>query len=52
MVDNGLSENGALAALTTNPANILGIKSLGNNRKGKLANLVIFTGPFSARMLR
>jgi imidazolonepropionase-like amidohydrolase len=46
MVENGLSENGALAALTINPANILGIsKFAGTIEKGKLANLVIFTGP-------
>lgn len=46
MVDNGLSENAALAALTTNPANILGIsKFAGTIEKGKLANMVIFTEP-------
>ncbi|WP_373493916.1 amidohydrolase family protein [Aquiflexum sp.] len=46
MVENGLSENGVLAALTTNPANILGIsKFTGTIEKGKLANLVIFTEP-------
>ncbi|WP_373520756.1 amidohydrolase family protein [Aquiflexum sp.] len=46
MVDNGLSENAALAALTTNPANILGIsKFAGTLEKGKLANMVIFTEP-------
>jgi imidazolonepropionase-like amidohydrolase len=46
MIENGLSENAALAALTTNPANILGIsKFAGTVEKGKLANLVIFTEP-------
>jgi len=46
MVENGLSENGALAALTTLPANILGIqKFAGTIEKGKLANMVIFTAP-------
>jgi imidazolonepropionase-like amidohydrolase len=46
MVDNGLSENGALAALTIHPANILGIqKFAGTIEKGKLANMVIFTAP-------
>ena len=46
MVANGLSENGALAALTTNPANILGIqKFAGTIEKGKLANMVIYTAP-------
>ncbi|MCF1751501.1 amidohydrolase family protein [Mariniradius sediminis] len=46
MAANGLSENGLVAALTTNPANILGIgKFAGTIEKGKLANLVIMTGP-------
>lgn len=46
MIENGLSENAALAALTTNPANILGIsKFAGTIEKGKLANMVIFNGP-------
>jgi imidazolonepropionase-like amidohydrolase len=46
MIENGLSENAALAALTTNPANILGIsKFAGTIEKGKLANMVILNGP-------
>lgn len=44
MIENGLSESGALAALTTNPARILGIeKFAGSLEKGKLANMVIMT---------
>lgn len=46
MIENGLSEDAALAALTTNPANILGIsKFAGTIEKGKLANMVILNGP-------
>jgi len=42
LIDNGLSENAALAALTTNPAKILGINHLlGTVEKGKIANLTI-----------
>lgn len=42
MVKNGLSEKAALAALTTNPAQILGISRVaGTIEKGKMANLVI-----------
>ena len=44
MVKNGLSEKAALAALTTNPAQILGIsKMAGTIEKGKMANFVIST---------
>lgn len=44
MVENGLSEEAALAALTTNPAGMLGLERvLGTVEKGKLANLVITT---------
>jgi hypothetical protein len=44
MISNGLSEKAALAALTTNPAAILGISSMaGTLEKGKLANLVLMT---------
>jgi imidazolonepropionase-like amidohydrolase len=44
MVKNGLSEKAALAALTTNPAQILGIsKVAGTIEKGKMANFVIST---------
>lgn len=46
MVENGLTENGALAALTINNANILGIqKFAGTLEKGKSANMVILTAP-------
>lgn len=42
LIDNGLSENGALAALTTNPTKILGLSHLlGTVEKGKIANLTI-----------
>ncbi len=44
MLDNGLSQKAALAALTTNPATILGVNGLvGTLEKGKLANLVLTT---------
>ncbi len=41
-VDNGLSNEAALAALTSNPASILGVANrLGTIEKGKIANLVL-----------
>ncbi|QDH81599.1 amidohydrolase family protein [Echinicola soli] len=44
MIANGLTEEGALAALTTNPASILGIsKYAGTIEEGKSANLVLAT---------
>ena len=44
MLENGLTEQGAMAALTTNPANILGVgKFVGTIEKGKMANLVLTT---------
>lgn len=44
MIKNGLSEKAALAALTTNPAAILGINRVaGTIEKGKMANFVIST---------
>ncbi len=44
MIENGLSEKAALAALTTNPASILGISRMaGTIEKGKMANFVIST---------
>lgn len=44
LVDYGLSEEAALAALTTHPAKLLGLERiLGSIEKGKLANLVITT---------
>lgn len=46
MVENGLSEDAALAALTTNPADILGVSaSMGTVDPGKMGNLVVMTGP-------
>ena len=45
MVENGLSENSALAALTTNPASILGVSaSMGTVDEGKMGNLVVTSG--------
>lgn len=42
LIDNGLSEQAALASLTTYPAQLLGISKLaGTVEKGKIANLVI-----------
>lgn len=44
MIENGLSEEAALAALTVNPSRILGIdRHTGTIERGKLANLVITT---------
>lgn len=44
MIKNGLSEKAAFAALTTNPASILGISRVaGSIEKGKMANLIIST---------
>lgn len=44
MIQNGLTEKAALAALTTHPAAILGIsKMAGSIEKGKMANFVIST---------
>lgn len=46
LIKNGLSENAALAALTTNPASILGISRVaGTIEKGKMANLIVSTEP-------
>ena len=42
MVESGLTARGALAALTTNPASLLGISSVaGTVEQGKIANLFI-----------
>lgn len=47
LIENGLSENYALAALTTHPAQMLGISNLsGTVDKGKLANLVVSDKPY------
>ena len=44
LIKNGLSEKAALAALTTNPASIIGINRVaGTIEKGKMANFVIST---------
>lgn len=42
MIEGGLSEKGALAALTTNPASLLGISNMaGTIDQGKIANIFI-----------
>lgn len=42
MIKSGLSEDAALAALTTNPAKLLGVSSLtGTVERGKMANLIV-----------
>jgi imidazolonepropionase-like amidohydrolase len=47
MVENGLTEDQALAGLTTNPASLLGISDYtGSVSNGKMANLVIMNKPF------
>lgn len=47
MIENGLNENTALAALTTNAAAMLGIdKVAGTVETGKLANLMVSTAPY------
>ena len=49
MIENGLSEDAALAALTTTPADILGVAaSMGTVEVGKMANLVVSDGPVFA----
>ncbi|MFT4762327.1 MAG: imidazolonepropionase-like amidohydrolase [Paraglaciecola sp.] len=49
MIKNGLSENAALAALTTNAAQQLGVSnSMGTVEKGKIANLVVSDKPYFA----
>lgn len=47
LIENGLSEETVLAALTTNPAEILGVSSLmGTVDNGKMANLVVTDKPY------
>lgn len=47
MIKNGLKEDQALAALTTQPAEMLGLsKTLGTVEKGKMANLVVTKKPY------
>ena len=47
MIKSGLTEDGALAALTTTPAEMLGIStSYGTVEKGKIAHLVVTDKPY------
>jgi hypothetical protein len=47
MIDQGLPEETALAALTTRPASLLGLSDrLGTVEEGKIANLVVTDGPY------
>lgn len=47
MIKAGLSKSGALAAVTTHPAKILGVeKQVGTIANGKMANLFISTEPY------
>ena len=47
LIEAGLSEQAALAALTVNPANLLGVGNiLGTIEKGKMANLFITDKPW------
>lgn len=49
MIAAGLTEDAALAALTTSPAQMLGLSTrLGTIERGKIANLVITDQPFFA----
>src|SRR5207237_9490406 len=44
-IENGLSKDDALKALTINPAEILGVSdTVGSIEKGKIANLVVTSG--------
>jgi len=46
LVKDGLSTSAALAALTTEPARVLGISAMaGTLQRGKMGNLVMTTGP-------
>ncbi|HEX5732738.1 MAG TPA: amidohydrolase family protein [Blastocatellia bacterium] len=52
-VENGLSKNDALRALTLNPAEIFGVADqLGSIEVGKIANLVVTSGDLLARETR
>lgn len=47
LIENGLSEDAALAALTTSPAQMLGVsKTMGTVDAGKMANLIISDMPY------
>lgn len=49
MIENGLPEEAALAALTTVPAELLGISAVaGTLESGKMANVSVFDGPLFA----
>jgi hypothetical protein len=46
-IENGLSEEAALAALTTNPAKAFGIDQMvGTLEAGKMANIMVSTAPY------
>jgi imidazolonepropionase-like amidohydrolase len=50
MIDAGLPEAAALAALTTAPAELLGVsRTMGTLEAGKIANLVLADGPLFAK---
>ncbi len=47
IIENGLSEDDALAALTTDAAELLGISEIaGTLESGKLGNAIVTTGPY------
>ncbi|XWN35928.1 MAG: amidohydrolase family protein [Balneola sp.] len=47
IIENGLSEDEALAALTTNAADLLGISDMtGTLDEGKIGNLIVSKGPY------
>lgn len=47
MMENGLTEDQALSALTTNPAELYGVSNImGTVENGKIANLFIADGPY------
>jgi len=49
ILDEGLSEDAALAALTTVPADLMGIDDVaGTLEPGKIANIAVFDGPIFA----
>jgi len=49
MIEHGLPESTALAALTTRPASLLGLEDrLGTVEEGKIANLVVTDAPYFA----
>ena len=52
-IDNGLSREDAIRALTLSPAEIYGVADrLGSIEKGKIANLVVTKGEFSTTKRR